>query len=338
MLELFPGWEVGTTPGKESSSAGPSRALGRSQQVSSSPLGNTQPPARQRCRNTQLGSACQKNLPPGIDLRFLPAGTQNFFRGYSRLCGYAVQYFPEPCMRFGSAGAISCCSAISCCRVEGEFVSADDRIHPCVARLPPFPHEIGILLSPGSCRVGEHLRDGLEILPGRMIARHDSPMTGPRILLQFGNRTDQSGPEGIEVDVPEEFPVMGFPHERLGMVPVLEEVPDALVAPVEVEGVSRHQATHEGRQGALDAFDQKVKVIRHQGPGEAADIPAGEIEAGPPQEFLPVRIVVENGPLFDTPAINVVDGSGEVCSRSTRHAMKTHIFRARWRRPGGLSR
>jgi len=87
-----------------------------------------------------------------------------------------------------------------------------------------------------------------EVLPLRGAAMDDFPVTGPRILLQFGDRPYDSRTQGVEMDVLhhiEEIP--GFVYGRR-LVSILEEVPYPIVPLIEILGISRQQTLHEGRK------------------------------------------------------------------------------------------
>jgi hypothetical protein len=80
------------------------------------------------------------------------------------------------------------------------------------------------------------------------------PVSSPRILLQFGDGPYDSRTQRVEVDVLHDIEkILGFVYDRR-LVAVLEEVPNALVPLIEIFGISRQQAPHEGRKGTLIAL------------------------------------------------------------------------------------
>jgi hypothetical protein len=80
-------------------------------------------------------------------------------------------------------------------------------------------------------------------------------VTGPWILLKFGNGPYDFRTDGIEMDVPHditEIPVFAN-HGRL--IAILEKVAHALMPLIEPHGISRQQAMHKRRKASLIALE-----------------------------------------------------------------------------------
>ena len=92
------------------------------------------------------------------------------------------------------------------------------------------------------------------ILPFRRASTEYFPVPSPWILLQFGDGPYDFRTERVEMDILHDIEkISGFIYDRR-LVAVLEEVPNAFVPLIEIFGISRQQASHEGRKGALIAM------------------------------------------------------------------------------------
>jgi len=69
------------------------------------------------------------------------------------------------------------------------------------------------------------------------------------------------------VNVPDQFQEIRLRLDHDGAVPVLEEMPDPVVAAVEGAGVPGEEGPHAPGERAGARPDQKVRVVREEGPG-----------------------------------------------------------------------
>jgi hypothetical protein len=104
-----------------------------------------------------------------------------------------------------------------------------------------------------------------------------------------------------------------------GLVSVLEQMARSFVFPIEVNRIPGHQAPHEFGKISRTAVIKKMKMIRQKRPCEAIGTEAIDIPKYSSAQFRPVRIVREDVSLLDSPRINVVEGTGEIDTRSSRH-------------------
>jgi len=86
----------------------------------------------------------------------------------------------------------------------------------------------------GTGRGGAKLaQNGLGVLPRTGDGPQDSTVTRPGEAIQGAEVGNHLRPEGVEMEVADEFQEIRLLFHHDGLVPVLEEVADAFVAPVE---------------------------------------------------------------------------------------------------------
>ncbi len=103
--------------------------------------------------------------------------------------------------------------------------------------------------------------------------------------------------------------------DHVGREPIPEEVPVALVAPVEVVRVTAVEAVHRERQVGLRTAEQQVVVATHQAVTQARDVELAERALQEPQEDAPIVLVRKERALGDRPPGHVPDPVGEQISR-----------------------
>src|SRR3990172_9196825 len=145
-------------------------------------------------------------------------------------------------------------------------------------------------------------------------------MAAPSIFSKFLHRAYHTCPQGIQMNVPEEFQEIRLRLDGDRPEPVLEQMPHPVMPPVEIQGVSRHQAMHESGEDTVFDLKQKVKMIRQESPCQAGSPEPLKVEADPAVEFLPVLVVRENNPFLDPPRVDVVECAGEIDPWSSCHA------------------
>lgn len=77
-------------------------------------------------------------------------------------------------------------------------------------------------------------------------------------------RLRQSGFDGIPVDITNTGGEIGVVETEYGIVSILEKMPDASVAAVEIAGISRQNTLHDHRQRNFGDFQREVNMIVHQ--------------------------------------------------------------------------
>jgi hypothetical protein len=111
--------------------------------------------------------------------------------------------------------------------------------------------------------------------------------------------------------------------DHIGREPIPEEVPVALVAPVEVVRITAVEAVHRERQVGLRAAEQQVVVGAHQAVTQALDVELAERAPQEPQEDAPIVLVRKERALCDRPPGHVPDPVGEQVSRQSRHRSRS---------------
>jgi hypothetical protein len=111
--------------------------------------------------------------------------------------------------------------------------------------------------------------------------------------------------------------------DHVGREPIPEEVPVALVAPVEVVRITAVEAVHRERQVGVRAAEQQVVVGAHQAVTQARDVELAERALQEPQEDAPVALVRKERALCDRPPGHVPDPVGEQISRPSRHRSRS---------------
>ena len=94
-----------------------------------------------------------------------------------------------------------------------------------------------------------------------------------------------------------------------GFVSVLEEMAGPFVSFVEGDGISGHETAHHLAYRSRICSQEKVKVIRDQGPAIALGLGLFENDGKPVEEGLAIRVVEEELAAFDPPR-----GMGDVAS------------------------
>jgi|GEM_PF-3614958 len=130
---------------------------------------------------------------------------------------------------------------------------------------------------------------------------------------------DQSGTDGIQMDVATDLPVMALLLDEDGLVSALKEMADAMMAEVEVAGIATVEKLHSGGEVWFGGFDEQMIVIGHQ--GEGVDPPAIGIDgAGQPgQASGEVVVVLEEGSFFVSTRGYVVQRPGKFDSQWSGH-------------------
>jgi len=174
----------------------------------------------------------------------------------------------------------------------------------------------------GPLQAGKELAHGEHILPFGASTHEDLFVARPGIAIQLPHRFDLSSPKGIEMDISNRHPHVGIPRNNPGLVSVLEKMANAFVSLVEVHGITRQEASHERRQFPSPPSYKKVKMIRHQRPGEAGYFPSLKVETHPFLELLTVLVVMKDISFFDSAAINMMACAREIDPGSPGHERK----------------
>src|SRR4030067_3509015 len=131
------------------------------------------------------------------------------------------------------------------------------------------------------------LQNERKIPPRGYPGSNDLAIAAPSIFSKFLHRADHTCPQGIQMNVPDEFQEIRLRLDGGRPEPVLEQMPHPVMPPVEIQGVSRHQAMHESGEDTVFALKQKVKMIRQEGPCQAGGPERLKVEADPAAGVLP---------------------------------------------------
>jgi hypothetical protein len=106
--------------------------------------------------------------------------------------------------------------------------------------------------------LGKYCASGL---PGPSVVAEERGMASPWIAVEFREGLDRSGPEGIQVQVADKLEEVRFFLYGHRLVPVLEEVPDAFVAPVKGAGISGEEAAHGSAERPGPSSHEEMSVV-----------------------------------------------------------------------------
>ncbi len=135
------------------------------------------------------------------------------------------------------------------------------------------------------------------------------------------------------MEVPHELHEVGFLLDHHGLVPVLEEVADSVVAAVEGARVAREERTHAPGQRALPRPDQEVGVVREQGP-RVDDEPARVRKSRKARkEIGSVLRVPKDGSPFDPSHHHVVQDPRRIQTRASWHGIESSTIGVFEQRP-----
>lgn len=134
-------------------------------------------------------------------------------------------------------------------------------------------------------------------------------------------------PQGIQVNVANEFEEVRLLLDQDRLVPVLHEVTNTAVAPIEPHGVSGQQSPHGGRQGTPRAHpcphapgpDQQMKVIRQKGPGQDLQASALRDRGEARHEIGPIAVIAKEGAPLESAHHHVMEHAGRIQPWSSWH-------------------
>jgi cob(I)alamin adenosyltransferase len=100
---------------------------------------------------------------------------------------------------------------------------------------------------------------------------------------------------------------------------ILHQMPDALVAAVEVQGIARADALHRASERSVARLEHEVDVVRHEDPRQAAHALFGQDFVETTQVVVAVGVVDEGRAAIDAALNHVMNDTGRIEARSTRH-------------------
>ncbi len=158
----------------------------------------------------------------------------------------------------------------------------------------------------------------------QMLKPQIGPVTTPGPLL---GPVNQTGPDGIQMEVPYQFKQVGLLLTKEGLVATLEEMAALPVPPIECHRVASQKPLHEVRKPLLPSLDQEMKVVGHQDKRIHANI-AVLMECGEGLEKPAVVLGVAEHDLSVVPARDdVVEGTRKFHTRLAGHGLHTRMIK-----------
>jgi hypothetical protein len=122
------------------------------------------------------------------------------------------------------------------------------------------------------------------------------------------------------MDVAHQLQQIGILLAEDGFITVLEKMPAAPVSPVEAHRIPGEQPLHDSRYRHIPGPQQKVEMVRHEGPCVTGGSRLSENLTEPTEKILPVRVIPVNTAALNPTADNMLQRSGGINAGSARHA------------------
>jgi hypothetical protein len=110
---------------------------------------------------------------------------------------------------------------------------------------------------------------------------HQGAVAAPRKSSQLFQGAHDAVLQGIAAHIEDDPQEICVIEDRAGAKAVLEQVPYAAMPPVEIDGVTRVQAGHQGSEWLSLRLQDQVDVIGQQRPSEAGGLGAEENRVEP---------------------------------------------------------
>lgn len=137
-------------------------------------------------------------------------------------------------------------------------------------------------------------------------------MAGPRIAGEGPEIWHHAGAHRVEVNVPDQFQEIRLRLDHDGAVPVLEKMPDPVVAAVEVHHVPGEEAAHPDRQWGARGPNEEVGMIGKRRPGMHRPGTLRHEVRKPSDEIGAVGVLAEDGGPLDSPDHHAVGRVGRI--------------------------
>jgi hypothetical protein len=121
------------------------------------------------------------------------------------------------------------------------------------------------------------------------------------------------------MEVADEFQEVRLLLHHDGLVAVLEEMADPLMAAVEGSRVAREERAHAAREGPLPRPEQEVRVVREQGPCVHGEPGRLDQAPHPGTEIAPIGVVPEDGAALEASHHHVVEDPRSIEARLPGH-------------------
>jgi hypothetical protein len=106
---------------------------------------------------------------------------------------------------------------------------------------------------------------------------------------------------------------------QYGFVPIFEEVPGAVMSPIEVEGIPGEELSHDGRNAVLATLKKNMHMIAHKDPSIDTALPFSHRLTEALKQLGSVLVILEDCGFVDTAHHNMVQGTRDVQSGLSWH-------------------
>jgi hypothetical protein len=155
-------------------------------------------------------------------------------------------------------------------------------------------------------------------------------MPGPGVPVQGIEVFDETTPQRIEVNVPNQLEKVGLLLHHNGLVPALDQGADAVVVTVERADIACQQPPHGGGEAMFQpvtrrisrAADQEMKMVWQQRPGKHNQSRPFADRGEALDEVVPVTVIAEQGASLQPPDHHVLEDARRIQARAPRHVAK----------------
>ena len=139
------------------------------------------------------------------------------------------------------------------------------------------------------------------------------------VAVQGPEVRDAVGAERVQVDGADQLPEAGGLLDHDGLVPVLEEVPHALMAAVEGPGRAGEEPAHAAREAGRATPEQEVSMVREEGPRGEGGTGGLRHRAQARHEGRAVLIVLHDRPPLQPAEDDMIERPWGIEARVARH-------------------
>lgn len=157
------------------------------------------------------------------------------------------------------------------------------------------------------------------VLPGAGLPFHQRAMSAIGEVIQFPEIGDQSGPQGVQVNVADQFLKIGVFFAQDGFVAVLEQLPVATMAQIEGHRIAGQQSPHEDGYASWTGSKEKVGMVGKKGPSVAEGLRLVEEGRESLDQIFSIVVTSEDGAPLDPSDHHMVQGTGSVQSCVSWH-------------------
>jgi hypothetical protein len=173
--------------------------------------------------------------------------------------------------------------------------------------------------------IAEESQHAVDILEGRRALAHQNRIPGAGVAGQSIDASHEASAKRVPMHVPDESPKVDLVGNEIRAVAILEKMTYPVVATIEIAGVSRVEASHRLRQRQRPRPQREMHMVVHECPCEAVEVRLGEDPGEAVDEVPPIAIITKDGAPLDPPQDHVVNGTGRIEARTSRHEDPTSL-------------